>query len=378
MVFRFAGAMIMLSLVHTLSMRSQSSLLASFAVSTDAADSLTVCAGIVPGASHGIDEALGEAEIPPPPPAGVFDLRFVDPDTARRALGEGSWADLRDGDPTVVGSQQHVIVCRPGAGTSLSVAWELPPGVAAFLDCYGVSPPLRLMATGKGSTPPREAGSLVEVHITLHYNVRVLTARVFLEGAFESRTQRMRQSLLASGVLVAQFPGRTLPSRAVDSIGIAMRDLSAGPGIEEQIALPAWLLDDGTICPFSPPFDAPLIFPDPLRRELHPAFHHRNHLAALCTRPVPAGITACTCDMTSGPELYEGDTAVRLAPSLWGLRVGDADGDGMIGPWDRAAVRAGVGRARVYDRCDVDMNGGVGATDLALVRRVIGAPVKEP
>lgn len=359
-------------------MRSQSPLLATFMVSTDAGDTLTACAGIAADASFGIDDALGEAEIPPPPPDGVFDVRFVDPDTMRRALGEGSWSDIRPGDPSAVGAQEYQLLCRPGAGTSVTVSWDLPPGVAAVLERCDAVPPSRSMATGRGSAPPGTTGPLVVIHITLHYNVRILTARVMLEGAFEARTGRMRTLLLASGILAARFPGRTLPSRAVDSIGIELRGRAAHPGDEYRVPLPAWLLEDGTVCPFDPPFDGPLVFADPLQQELYPAFLHRNHLAALCTQSLPAGVTAGDCDMTSGPELYDGGNAARLAPTLWGLRVGDADGDGVIGSWDRAAVRTAIGRAHVYERCDVDMNGGVGATDLALVRRCIGTPVKEP
>lgn len=369
---------IVMCMVHVPFTHAQTPLLAPFTVSTDGGDTLLVCAGIAPGASAGIDDTSAETEIPPPPPDGVFDVRFVDPDTTRRALGEGSWSDIRSGDPTAACVQEYLLLCRPGAGTSVTLSWDLPPGVAALLACSDIVPPCRLVATGTGTAVLGAGRPLVTMHITLHYNVRVLIARVVLEGSFEQRTGRMRTSLLASGILAARFPGHTLPVNAVDSIGIELRGGSVHPGAEQRIAQPAWLLGDGTVCPFDPPFDLPLIVADTLRQELYPAFYHRNHLAAVCTRPIPAGVTAGACDMTLGPDLYKDGTAAHLASSLWGLRVGDADGDGSIGTWDRAAVRNAVGRSRVYDRCDLDMNGGVGATDLALVRRSIGVPVKEP
>ncbi len=378
MRFRSVIAVIVMCMVRVPAAHSQPMLPAPFTVSTDAGDTLMVCAGIAPGASSGIDDSLGEAEIPPPPPDGIFDARFADPDTTRRALGEGTWIDLRTGDPAGVGVQHHLLLCRRGAGTTVAISWDLPSGVAALVELRDVVPPRSIMATGRGSAPLGTMGPLITMHITLHYNVRLLTARMMLEGPFEPRTGRMRTSLRASGILAERFPGRSLPAKAVDSIGVELRGLAAEPDAEERLAQPAWLTEDGTVCPFDPPFDAPLVFPDPLQHELYPAFFHRNHLAVLCTRPIPAGVTAGECDMTSGSELYDGGNAARLAPSLWGLRVGDADGDGLIGTWDRTAVRTAVGRARVYDRCDVDLNGGVGATDLALVRRGIGAPMKEP
>ena len=378
MLFRSATAVLMSSLLFVPTVQSQVTLRALFMVSTDAGDTLTVCAGIASTASYGIDDALGEAEIPPPPPDGVFDVRFVDPDTVRRALGEGSWYDMRPGNPAATGAQEHLLLCRTGAGSNVTVSWDLPPGVAAVLGYGDAVTPRRSMATGRGSTPPGTTGPYVTIHVILHYNVRLLTARVMLEGAFEPQTSRMRTSLFASGILAARFSGRILPDKAVDSIGIELRGRTAHPGEAQRIPLPAWLLEDGTVCPFDPPFDVPLVFPDTLQHELYPAFLHRNHLPALCTQPLPAGVTAGACDMTSGPDLYDVGTAARLTPVLWGLKVGDADGDGLIGPWDRAAVRTAIGQVRVYDRCDVDMNGGVGATDIALVRRSIGAPVKEP
>jgi hypothetical protein len=142
--------------------------------------------------------------------------------------------------------------------------------------------------------------------------------------------------------------------------------------------VPAWILSDGTVCPFLPPFDSPLVVADPSGRAMYLAVHHRNHLTAVCASVIPAGTASAERDMTSGRAMYAGGRAAFLAPGAWGLIAGDADGDSRIGNRDHATVRAGIGRDRVYDRQDVDLNGGVGATDLALVRRSIGSPLKEP
>jgi hypothetical protein len=188
----------------------------------------------------------------------------------------------------------------------------------------------------------------------------------------------MRTSLSDLGVLRAHFPDGRLPLNVVDSVGIELSDSAAGAGVAERIMLPAWILSDGTVCPFTPPFDSPLVIPDPLRRAMFPVLSHRNHVRAVCARMIPAGVTAAERDMTSGPDMYIGGSAANLAPGVWGLIVGDADGDGRLSSWDRTVVREGIGNMRGYDTRDVDLNGGVGATDLALVRRSIGAPMKEP
>lgn len=51
-------------------------------------------AGIDDGATPGIDQALGEAELPPLPPVEIFDVRFTSPSSAIK-LGEGSLTDIR-------------------------------------------------------------------------------------------------------------------------------------------------------------------------------------------------------------------------------------------------------------------------------------------
>ncbi|MBU1545114.1 MAG: hypothetical protein KKE62_19965, partial [Proteobacteria bacterium] len=45
--------------------------------------------GLDPTATDGIDVSLGESELPPPPPSGIFDARFMG-DDIRIDLGQGS------------------------------------------------------------------------------------------------------------------------------------------------------------------------------------------------------------------------------------------------------------------------------------------------
>lgn len=48
--------------------------------------------GIDPLASDGLDRNLGESELPPLPPSGIFDIRFIFPDGII-----SSWTDIREG-----------------------------------------------------------------------------------------------------------------------------------------------------------------------------------------------------------------------------------------------------------------------------------------
>jgi hypothetical protein len=356
----------------------QPCVIAGFTFVSDAGDTMSVHAGIAPGASPGIDVAMGEMEIPPPPPTGVFDVRLLDPDTLRRALGEGAWLDVRDGDPAATATTHHLLLCRAGAAMRGTVHWNLPSNVVAVLTVHDAAAPCSIIATGTGSAPVEAALPCAVIQIAMHYNSRLLTIRVLLEGAFDVRTNLMRTSLLDRGVLGGHFAGAQIPARAVDSIGIELRDSIGDASSVQRITRPAWVLADGTVCPFVSPFDSPLLVPDPLNRAMYLAIHHRNHLTAVCAEPIPAGIPAAERDFTSGPAMYAGGNAALLAPGIWGLIAGDANGDNRIGIRDHSTIRAGIGKNRTYDPQDVNLNGGIGAVDLALVRRAIGSPLKEP
>ncbi len=58
-------------------------------------DSRTLTVGVDPAATYGLDPAFGETELPPMPPDGVFDARFLDlPD--RTDHGTGTEIDIRN------------------------------------------------------------------------------------------------------------------------------------------------------------------------------------------------------------------------------------------------------------------------------------------
>jgi hypothetical protein len=92
----------------------------------------TVRLGFDPAATNGIDPGLGETELPPVPPTGVFDARLYS-DSANVPLGEGVKKDYRPG--TVQSGMSytafHKIKYKPGSGTSIRLTLlgfpQLPP-----------------------------------------------------------------------------------------------------------------------------------------------------------------------------------------------------------------------------------------------------------
>ncbi len=89
--------------------------------------------GLSANATDGLDNTLGEAELPPLPPTGVFDARFVGTDIGIN-LGQGTLRDYRKGDSTLIGTRVHEISYQVGSGAAVTISWSLPPWVEGRLE----------------------------------------------------------------------------------------------------------------------------------------------------------------------------------------------------------------------------------------------------
>jgi hypothetical protein len=99
----------------------------------------TLYFGIDPSATDGIDSALGEYQLPPVPPVGIFDCRFIGSDIAPPLqFGEGLNSDYRQGNASFTGSKIHEIKFQRGAGSSITIFWQLSNGVTGRIyDLFG-------------------------------------------------------------------------------------------------------------------------------------------------------------------------------------------------------------------------------------------------
>lgn len=89
--------------------------------------------GLDPTATNGIDAHLGEFELPPFPPSGVFEARFIGDDINIPELGQGAYKDYRPGDKNFRGTQTHEIKYQVGTGTSIVISWNLSNGANGIL-----------------------------------------------------------------------------------------------------------------------------------------------------------------------------------------------------------------------------------------------------
>ena len=99
----------------------------SFTVSDGVGGELLLKAGVDPSATNGLDAAFGEAELPPLPPTGVFDARFVLPDPTDGTVS--ALSDFRYGNiiPSNEGFiTEHKLTSQLGSGsTALTLCWDI-------------------------------------------------------------------------------------------------------------------------------------------------------------------------------------------------------------------------------------------------------------
>ena len=89
-------------------------------------DAGVMAVGIDETATSGIDAALGEGILPPPPPAPSFDVRFD-----LQPYGGGAFQSLRDireaaGGYPFTGTLQHTLKWQLDAGTNVEIQYDVP------------------------------------------------------------------------------------------------------------------------------------------------------------------------------------------------------------------------------------------------------------
>jgi hypothetical protein len=126
--------------------------------------------GLDPGATDTIDTGIGEAELPPLPPSGVFDARFVGDDIGIN-LGQGLWLDYREGDTSTADRRIHELKYQAGSGTAITISWELPPDMTGRLQDVISGSIIDVPMTGSGSYEVVNPGAISKLKMTVEYGV---------------------------------------------------------------------------------------------------------------------------------------------------------------------------------------------------------------
>ena len=94
--------------------------------------SQTLKFGIDSLASDDIDELMGEMDIPPPPPQGVFDARYIMP--INNFSGSlNSLRDYRYGTNTFVGQKEYRLSYQKNYDDDIEISWDLPENITGVL-----------------------------------------------------------------------------------------------------------------------------------------------------------------------------------------------------------------------------------------------------
>ncbi len=91
--------------------------------------------GLDPAATDSIDAQFGEEELPPVPPAGVLDGRFIGDDIGLN-LGQGLAYDYRTGRTTSPSTKTHELKFQRGSGSQIVINLYLPNDVTARFQSF--------------------------------------------------------------------------------------------------------------------------------------------------------------------------------------------------------------------------------------------------
>lgn len=158
-----------LSFSHVFSQRVEFPLV----VSDDSGNSIRLLFGIDPSATNGINESLGEYELPPFPPLGVFEARFLGTDISIPELGLGTYRDIRLGGIDFEGTHVHQLQFQIGSENSIILDWDLPEGVSGLLQDMITGSLINIQMLGKGDIRINNAGSFSKLKITITYALSI-------------------------------------------------------------------------------------------------------------------------------------------------------------------------------------------------------------
>ena len=199
------------------------------------------------------------------------------------------------------------------------------------------------------------------------------SVRLFLEGPFQTGSDQMACALGQGQMIPSKSPyaddprvATNIPYNVTDWLLVQFRRMTNGPAVLSRSVLlrnDGWLVNDRG----EPDLDVDL----PSTNTYFVVIKHRNHLAAMSAVALAFTDQSMTYDFTTNALAYFGGPNGCVAVSngtktVWALRAGDSDGDGIVLPVDGSIYESQT-NAVGYHRADADLNGIVTPDDYSCI-----------
>lgn len=179
---------------------------------SDGITSDTLKFGLDPIATNGIDEILSEYELPPLPPAGIFEARFTGNSlTPPVPIGNGLKKDYREGNTGFTGQKKHRIRYQTGSGSTILIRfYDLPSGTSIRIQDVITGSLIDTTINGPGSYLILNPLGFSSLYLTVNYT---FTTAIENENA--------RNEIPEAITLIQNYPN---PFNPVTTIGYYLRN----------------------------------------------------------------------------------------------------------------------------------------------------------
>jgi hypothetical protein len=232
---------------------------------------------------------------------------------------------------------------------------------------------------GRTHTPPEFGAFIVSSTSTsapsANVNVKV---KFSLQGPYSAPTNAMVNTLNRDGLLALHFGATPVPSSAVDSVNIEIRNTASAPTM--RAFAPAWLLTDGSIRDFNDTTKTFVGFSGLPSGSYYVVVGHRNHIAVMSSASVSldGGVSPTVYDFSTAQGQAYGPNAMIRTGTHFSLISGvSSNVDQVINANDRTASRNSLGHSN-YNLADVNLDGVVNATDRIIERTNLGLSGQVP
>lgn len=310
---------------------------------TDGVASDTMRFGLDPSATDGIDASLNEFELPPTPPTGIFDARFVG-EGIGIPIGQGMKRDYRNGGTSTSDVRIHRLKYQVGTGTTIRLSWtNIPANISVRMQDIVVGFIIDTTFTGTGTYLITNPNGITSLKLTVTYASvpSVMNVKLIQEGLY----------LPSQNILNARDTCRIYLRHSVSPYSI----------VDSSRAI----IDSNT-------FTGSFVFQNAPGGNYYLDVRHRNGLQTWSRNGGEVFVqgTTMSYDFTDDAAKAFGSN-LKLKGTKYCIYSGDCNQDGQIDSSDKLQLVGKLG-SEGYTPEDINGNGFVNASDRAILTSNLG------